>query len=336
LRGGWGAGKGAVLGYAGGMRFIVRAALAGLVLFAGCPYGHSIPKNPEAIAPLNTRWDDYNMAPPPGLSHYVWSTNRGSQGQHFDLWTASGHFSSDGFVFRYGSSQEWDGTPKRLDALASPGDEFGPIYADPEERGNTVETWRVEGLVLVFSSDRKGGRGRLDLYRYSDSGIEALPGLNSSSNDSYWTKTDWKWSKHKAALFASDRRGDKGYDIFEVTWKGDIARPFGGPGSSISPVSALNSAADDTAPFAFSNSKREPCVLFVSNRAGGRGGFDLWWSRFRDGAWGEPRNLGSRYNSAHNEFRPCVAGAMLIFSSDRPGGKGGYDLYRARMPDLFD
>ena len=66
----------------------------------------------------------------------------------------------------------------------------------------------------------------------------------------------------------------------------------------------------------------------------GRGIYAEVTLSFRDGAWQKPRNLGSRFNTAHNEFRPVESAGGFIFSSDRPGGKGGYDLYRARAPRL--
>lgn len=59
---------------------------------------------------------------------------------------------------------------------------------------------------------------------------------------------------------------------------------------------------------------------------------DLGCSR-RDGdRWGAPRNLGLTVNSASDEFRPSVSPhELLIFSSNRPGGKGGFDLYFAHF-----
>jgi len=79
----------------------------------------------------------------------------------------------------------------------------------------------------------------------------------------------------------------------------------------------------------------------VSSRAGSRpgdgsagedrGDFDLWVvERVGDG-WGEPRRLGPEINTGADELAPAVtADGTLYFVSDRPGGAGGLDLYRAR------
>jgi hypothetical protein len=59
---------------------------------------------------------------------------------------------------------------------------------------------------------------------------------------------------------------------------------------------------------------------------------DIWvMERTKEGHWGEPRNLGAPVNTEGSEWlpRPAASGT-LYFGSDRPGGLGGTDLYRAR------
>lgn len=59
---------------------------------------------------------------------------------------------------------------------------------------------------------------------------------------------------------------------------------------------------------------------------------DLWLvRRQRDGSWGEPKNMGSRVNSDSDELYSSVdARGNLYFASDRAGGLGGWDIYRAQ------
>ena len=72
-------------------------------------------------------------------------------------------------------------------------------------------------------------------------------------------------------------------------------------------------------------------MVFASDREGGYGGFDLYYSVFSDEQWSQPQNFGSQINTEHDEYRPITfdfAGyKIMIFSSNRPGGKGGFDLY---------
>lgn len=71
-----------------------------------------------------------------------------------------------------------------------------------------------------------------------------------------------------------------------------------------------------------------------TDRAGGAGGWDLWQARLRDGRWQDPQPL--PLNTAGNDFDPAFSadGRWLYFFSNRPGGVGGDDLYRA--PVLAD
>lgn len=76
--------------------------------------------------------------------------------------------------------------------------------------------------------------------------------------------------------------------------------------------------------------------LLDMKRDGGQGGRDLYVAM----AAGEekfetPINLGADINTPANEAAPMLAadGKTLYFSSDRPGGLGGYDLYVTRRLD---
>ncbi|MCH8218053.1 MAG: PD40 domain-containing protein, partial [Planctomycetes bacterium] len=70
---------------------------------------------------------------------------------------------------------------------------------------------------------------------------------------------------------------------------------------------------------------------YPSRRPGGYGNKDIWvTTRSTKGdPWGEPVNLGPIVNSSHGEDGPSISadGLMLYFSSNRPGGQGGYDIW---------
>jgi hypothetical protein len=69
------------------------------------------------------------------------------------------------------------------------------------------------------------------------------------------------------------------------------------------------------------------------NRPGGIGNCDLYFSAFKDGKWTAPSNLGPPVNTKHWESTPSVSadGRTLFFSSSRPGGFGGKDIWMARL-----
>ncbi|MDX1907295.1 MAG: OmpA family protein [Bacteroidia bacterium] len=71
-------------------------------------------------------------------------------------------------------------------------------------------------------------------------------------------------------------------------------------------------------------------LFFVSNRPGGKGGFDVWFSRKTGAGWSTPENV-QVLNSPFNEATPMVnsTGNKLYFASEGLGGFGGFDLYAA-------
>ncbi len=70
-------------------------------------------------------------------------------------------------------------------------------------------------------------------------------------------------------------------------------------------------------------------LYFVSNRKGGYGRMDIWKTTFENGSWTEPVNLGPEINSEWDEMSPFIHfdDRTLYFSSNRPEGMGGTDLF---------
>lgn len=97
----------------------------------------------------------------------------------------------------------------------------------------------------------------------------------------------------------------------------------------VAPFSGQYSDAD---PFITADNKH---FYFVSNRSVTPGGkmkddMDLWMmDRLPKGGWGEPRHLD--ISSDKDEWFPCVAAdGTLYFGSERPGGQGGSDIWKAK------
>lgn len=88
----------------------------------------------------------------------------------------------------------------------------------------------------------------------------------------------------------------------------------------------LGSESSDGGPALSENGE---VLFFHSNRPGGSGGNDLWVSLWDGEAWDLPLNLGAGVNTEYEEVDPCISksGDTLYFSSDRPGGEGGYDIW---------
>lgn len=128
----------------------------------------------------------------------------------------------------------------------------------------------------------------------------------------------------RTMVWGSDRAGGPG--------GGDLWQARNEDGRWLDPQPlAINTPALEAEPM-FSADGR--WLYFVSDRAGGAGGRDIYRAAVgADGGFGAPQRLGERINTRSDERSPTPSadGRTLVFSSDRRGGAGGLDLYRAAI-----
>lgn len=63
-----------------------------------------------------------------------------------------------------------------------------------------------------------------------------------------------------------------------------------------------------------------------------KNGGDIYFSEFTNGSWTAPKSIGDKINTAkYNEPSMCMSpdGKTIYFSSNKPGGFGGLDLYKS-------
>lgn len=73
-------------------------------------------------------------------------------------------------------------------------------------------------------------------------------------------------------------------------------------------------------------------VFSSSERRRSYGGYDLWYSRYDQGEWSRPVNMGDRVNSQGDEITPCVVGDFLFFSSNgRRESNGHLNIFTTRL-----
>ena len=182
---------------------------------------------------------------------------------------------------------------------------------------------------LYFAAERKGGRGGMDIWileptREGFTVRNAGPGINTAADE-----TDPFLTPDGGRIFFSSNRkgGAGGYDLYVARLNLETEAP----GRVRNLGEGVNSSADERRP---TLSMDMHSLYFASNRKGGFGGWDLWSSENSHGevAFSPPDNLGSHVNSKFDETTPAISatGDVLVFSSNRPGGVGGYDLYFSR------
>jgi hypothetical protein len=158
-----------------------------------------------------------------------------------------------------------------------------------------------------------------------------LTGINSVYDEGYLTIHPDEIANRETIYFTSNR--DNTFDIYRAV--SDVNKLIDqSSGLTVNKVQQLSSTADDKCPYIRNN-----MMVFSSDRTGGYGGFDLWYSIFNGQEWSEPVNFGEKINTQYNEYRPIIIPTdkdgflndLMIFSSDRPGGKGRFDLYYVGM-----
>lgn len=146
---------------------------------------------------------------------------------------------------------------------------------------------------------------------------EQPPGTSSELNTAYLDGCPIQSPNGLRLYMASTRPGGLGGIDIWVAARESTTAPWGTPVNAGEPI---NSAADDFCPTPVRGG-----LFFVSTRAGGCGGADMYFSgRNADGTWAAPDNLGCEVNSAAGEASPSYVTvgrrARLFFSSTRPGG----------------
>jgi len=281
------------------------------------------------LSDINSQYDDYNMdinvlsagAP------LVFSSNRGSSGGEFDLIYGNFSYTFDQETGVFSINSEMTDNPF-LNALVAQantaGNDFGPYSLF-----SSIDGFEYDILSSVNTN------GDLDFYflkhlPYFGTSVPTISGptpvnlLNSGSDEAYFCFD----TNQDSAYFTSNAEGN--FDIFlhkkpaESTIEAWLSLSF----ESSSKADIFNSTSDDKCPYIF-----RKIMVFASNRPGGLGGFDLYYSQFQNGQWSTPVNFGPEINSSSDEYRPVLSSDeeftnnFLIFSSNRPGGKGGFDLY---------
>jgi len=289
----------------------------------------TFPDTVISITGINSTFDDYNSALLVLGENLpiVFSSNRQSSGGQFDLEQGLINYTFDQTtgVFGFSSTMTTDNFLTKLIAKAkTPGNDFGPYRLF-----STVDGYEYLLLSSVNSA------GNLDFYYLKNQPVSGsvLPDItgplpiklmNTGSDDAYICFN----FTQDTAYFSSNKDGD--FDIFYLKKPAekDLASWFNLDYSVPVKTDSINSSGSDKCPYIF-----KKLMIFASDRPGGLGGYDLYYSILKNGKWSSPVNMGPKINSSSDEYRPVIGfnpeftNKYLIFSSNRPGGKGGFDLY---------
>lgn len=179
-----------------------------------------------------------------------------------------------------------------------------------------------DGSQLIFTARFGGTRNDnedLVVSNWSSEGWTAPVSLSTNINTVM---------REGACTISADGRhliftvcGASGCDLYESRKTGNVWSKPKGLGA------AINSPGWDAQP-SLSADGRE--LYFVSDRKGGIGGYDIWYSSLEGSAWSKAINLGPSVNTPFDEISPYIHVNNLdlyVVSNGYPG-YGGYDIYR--------
>lgn len=332
-----------------------------LFIFSSC---EKTPKNknwnqnarfPDTVVNLgdiNSQYDDYNSILPE--THFgkvlIFSSNRKSGGGDFDLiyepFHAAWYWETSEFAFdniTYFQESKW--IPQVLNQIPGNGNHFGPYCIGFD----TIIDGKLNRINLLAYSSNNDSYTYQEEFLYHESigstgtswtvkGPFSIPGISdphkqyiSFYSPGLFTIDGYDINPDKFTQMYFNKTSDGKSKIFRINIPDSLSFIQFLSDSVEHPqeiVPELNSEGNDFCPFVNGN-----FMVFTSDRAGGFGGYDLYYSYYDGTTWSEPTNFGEKINTAYDEFRPVPVNVeqfnndLLIFSSNRPGGLGGFDLY---------
>lgn len=315
-------------------KFIPYVCLLFVFAISSCEHEaimlETFPTSVGSVEALNTEYNDINEAIGGFLYDdisFIISTDRESQGGNFNIENKYLSFTeiSSGLIFN-----EKDGYPYYDSALNVINSTFNEKSAFITSNSLHTSDVFVFGTDKIENSDFYYTIGDFTLSTWSDP--VSFDRINTTSNEQDFI------AYSNGVMYCSDATGN--FDIYKISV--DVSQTFKEwiqDDDELTPESfdILNSDSNDINPFINGN-----YIFFASDREGGYGGYDLYYSHYDNGEWSTPVNMGSEINTENDEIKPLAVYYMgyendiMFFSSNRTGGKGGYDIYYVGISSVID
>ena len=282
-------------------------------------------------ATINSIYDDYNSTAPPStgvwLRPFLFSSNRNSSGGNFDI------IYKQLSVYSIGSI----GTPTLTVTGTDVSDNISSALATINTDSNQLGPYFIGGTNTLLYATNDAGNLNIKYLNIVSTPLppQAISFLNSTKDDAYPSI-----SKTNSCIYFCSNRGVD-FDIYKTflnTSNSLLQNLADTTSKAIIKETVLSSSGyDDKCPYVVGNT-----MVFTSNRPGGYGGFDLYYSIYNNGVWSAPINFGSSINTSADEYRPIVmqvngfTNNFMVFSSNRVGGIGGFDLYYVGINNMIN
>jgi len=287
----------------------------------------------ENFKKINTRQDEWapRWANQEKQGQMIFTSNReGATGKGIDQWTGKAFSDIYKIERPKGKNNEWIGewsNPIPLDRDGVLNSEVNEGEAVGNRKGSEVFFTkcpidkRAVKACYIYVSEKKGNT-------FSE------PKLIELSDDSLANCVHPTLSTDELTLyFASDMKGGHGgFDLYKAT-RSSRGGQFGSV-QNLGPL--INSSGNEV----FPSLRGDSMLYFSSDGHPGMGGLDIFYSKLVNDQFQEPENMMSPINTPWDEIGMIFddeeildpsSGAPFLekgfFSSNRPGGRGGDDIY---------
>jgi outer membrane protein OmpA-like peptidoglycan-associated protein/tetratricopeptide (TPR) repeat protein len=260
----------------------------------------------DNVPSLNSEFDEISPSITTDGSELILTSNRPNGhatnevgGYDKDIYTAS---LSDG---------KWS-TPKAI---------TGPINSEGDDVSNSMN---YDGTKLLL---HRLVNGQYDIFESKLSGLNwsnptpAHFAISSTkANEQYGTYSDDGWSIY--FMRDNDSRAN-GFDIMYSSMQSKLQKDY----MAATMIPTVNSKFNDGPIYLHIDGET---MYIASEGHESIGGYDIFVSKKVGGQWSKPVNMGYPINTPYDDFffASTANGKFAYISSNRAGGKGGYDIYK--------
>ena len=187
--------------------------------------------------------------------------------------------------------------------------------------------------IFIYRNDPgEGHGGEIFVSKVQQSGKWSAPkNIGKPINSSYVEIGACISSDGQRLFFCSERPGSgdqKGYGQSDIWMSTRISKKEWGPPVNLGPD--INTPMDEGGIFLDPDGKT---LFFSSDGHNTMGGYDIFMTRYENGKWSKPVNLGYPINSVRDDksFVLTTDNQWGYFDSNRPGGTGERDIYKVDM-----
>ncbi|MCF8465430.1 MAG: hypothetical protein K9G41_11340, partial [Flavobacteriales bacterium] len=274
-------------------------------------------KNPVGVkvtnlgSSINTKYPDYCPVVSADGQVLIFTSRR--EGGTGDAKDDEGNFYDDIYVCQRQSNGNWskpqsigsniNSTGHEAAIGLSPNGQLLFIYKDDNGDGN------------IYYSEKKGADWTQPEKMGSD--------INTTSWETHATTN----ATQDVLIFVSNR-SEGGYGGRDLWYCKKL--PNGEWGLALNMGSVINTQYEEDSPFISADGQT---LIFSSQGHTSMGGFDIFRSEFKDGAWSIPENIGYPINTSEDDvfFTLTPDGRTAYYSSRMDGGFGDTDLYKLRL-----